>query len=83
MWLQLHRLIAFMTMCTEKKDKKPKDVKDNGGTRSGIDRRSRKKHAHTPERRSDRDRRSGSDRRKKQVNRGSLAIERRDADRKN
>jgi hypothetical protein len=38
---------------------------DNGGRRSGIDRREFSYYAHIPERRSGKDRRSGNDRRLK------------------
>ena len=38
-------------------------VKDNGGRRSGVDRRRYSYASHIPERRSDEDRRNGEDRR--------------------
>ena len=38
-------------------------VKDNGGRRSGVDRRQYSYASHIPERRSDEERRSGEDRR--------------------
>ena len=40
-------------------------IKDNGGRRSGIDRRDFKYSKHIPEQRSDKERRNGLDRRKK------------------
>ena len=54
------------------------DIKDNGGTRSGSDRRKFKSRGHNPERRTEKERRSGIDRRNGQRNRGELAVERRD-----
>jgi hypothetical protein len=54
-------------------------LKDNGGTRSGTDRRHFAIIGYTPERRHQQDRRSGIDRRNGQRNRGERAIERRDA----
>ena len=54
-------------------------LKDNGGTRSGTERRHFTIIGYTPERRHREDRRSGMDRRKSQRNRGEQAIERRDA----
>ncbi len=54
------------------------DIKDNGGTRSGRDRRKSKSMGHNPERRTEKERRSGIDRRHGQSNRGELAVERRD-----
>jgi hypothetical protein len=54
-------------------------VKDNGGTRSGLDRRQFTYTIFVPERRSRRDRRSGSDRRQTQEPRGYPAVERRSA----
>lgn len=41
----------------------PTETKDNGGRRSGIDRRRYSYTSHIPERRSDEDRRNGEDRR--------------------
>lgn len=49
---------------------------DDGGTRSGKDRRQFSIMDHTPERRSDKERRSGVDRRNIQNFRGEIAIER-------
>jgi len=57
-------------------------LKDNGGTRSGRDRRKTKLTIDKPERRSKGDRRSGVDRRNGQRNRGGRAVERREAFRK-
>ena len=54
------------------------EIVDNGGTRSGTDRRKVKTNNQNPERRNDSERRNGRDRRKGQRNRGKLAIERRD-----
>ena len=54
------------------------DIKDNGGTRSGRDRRKSKSMGHNPERRIEKERRSGIDRRNGQRDRGELAVERRD-----
>jgi hypothetical protein len=54
-------------------------VKDNGGTRSGFDRRQFTYTIFVPERRSRGDRRSGRDRRQMQQARGNLAVERRGA----
>jgi hypothetical protein len=54
------------------------EIDDNGGARSGKDRRKLKAINHNPERRINRERRNGMDRRKGQINRGKLAIERRD-----
>jgi len=54
------------------------DIKDNGGTRSGKDRRKSKNMGHNPERRTEKERRNGIDRRNGQKYRGELAIERRD-----
>lgn len=55
-----------------------KEIIDNGGTRSGKDRRKLTIINYNPERRIGRGRRNGMDRRKGQRNRGKLAIERRD-----
>jgi hypothetical protein len=52
-------------------------IKDNGGTRSGTDRRKLSMHKYGPDKRFGIDRRSESDRRKKQKFRGELAVERR------
>ena len=54
------------------------DIKDNGGTRSGRDRRKSKSMGCNPERRTEKERRSGIDRRNCQRYRGELAVERRD-----
>ena len=54
-------------------------VKDNGGTRSGLDRRQFTYTIFIPERRSRGDRRSGRDRRQMQQPRANLAVERRSA----
>jgi hypothetical protein len=54
-------------------------VNDNGGTRSGLDRRQFSYTIFVPERRSRGDRRSGSDRRQTQESRGNMAVERRSA----
>ena len=54
------------------------DIKDNGGTRSGRDRRKSKSMGRNPERRTEKERRSGIDRRNGQKLRGELAVERRD-----
>ena len=62
--------------------KKGCETMDNGGMRSGMDRRQSANADHKPERRSGRDRRSGVDRRNDQIDRGSQAIERRDLFRK-
>ncbi len=59
--------------------KKHLDLEDNGGTRSGTDRRQATKEGYTPERRKGGDRRSGLDRRDGQLFRGKQAIERREA----
>ncbi len=53
-------------------------INDNGGTRSGADRRQYNIMDNTPEQRSDKERRSGVDRRKVQNFRGEKAIERRE-----
>jgi hypothetical protein len=50
---------------------------DNGGTRSGLDRRQFTYTIFIPERRSRGDRRSGQDRRQMHQHRGNLAVERR------
>ena len=54
------------------------DIIDNGGTRSGRDRRKVTNINFVPERRSGQERRKGADRRKDQRYRGELAIERRE-----
>lgn len=51
---------------------------DNGGSRSGRDRRKFTIIDYDPERRSGQERRNGIDRRKDQMYRGDLAIERRE-----
>ena len=59
----------------------PKDgleTNDNGGARSGRDRRKLTMIARNPEQRIGQERRSLMDRRKDQRNRGELAVERRD-----
>ena len=53
-------------------------INDNGGTRSLTDRRQNNIIDYTPERRSDKERRGGVDRRKEQNFRGEKAIERRE-----
>jgi hypothetical protein len=57
---------------------KKKRINDNGGARSGTDRRQNIVKACTPERRSGGERRSGNDRRRSQGFRGEKAIERRE-----
>jgi len=57
--------------------------KDNGGTRSGTDRRKFSVINYTHERRSGMERRKGVDRRRSQITRAEIAIERRDIFRKN
>jgi hypothetical protein len=54
-------------------------ITDNGGTRTGEDRRQNPIKNYTSDRRSGRDRRGGSDRRKVQQVRGKKAIERRES----
>ena len=54
------------------------EIIDNGGMRSGRDRRKLTITNHNPERRTGQERRKGMDRRKGQKYRGKLAIERRD-----
>ena len=54
------------------------EINDNGGSRSGSDRRRFIVVNHNPERRTRQERRNGMDRRKDQRDRGGLAIERRD-----
>ena len=54
------------------------ETDDNGGSRSGRDRRKLTIIEHKPERRTGQERRNGMDRRKDQRYRGELAIERRD-----
>ena len=53
-------------------------IKDNGGTRSGRDRRKLTIASRNPERRTGQERRGGIDRRKGPKYRGELAVERRD-----
>jgi len=55
-----------------------KEIIDNGGTRSGKDRRKLTIINYNPERRTGQERRIGIDRRKDQMYRGDLAIERRE-----
>ena len=55
-----------------------KEIIDNGGSRSGRDRRKLKILNHVPERRTGQERRNGVDRRRDQISRGKLAIERRE-----
>jgi hypothetical protein len=55
------------------------EIRDNGGTRSGRDRRKLPVLTRNPERRTGQERRSGIDRRNGQKDRGELAVERRDA----
>lgn len=52
-------------------------LRDNRGTRSGFERRKYSSDIHIPERRSEKDRRNGKDRRKTQVLRGKDTVERR------
>jgi hypothetical protein len=54
-------------------------VRDNGGSRSGVERRQYSSNIHIPERRSGKNRRSGLDRRIASVLRGKYAMERRAA----
>ena len=54
------------------------EIFDNGGTRSGRDRRKLKITDHNPDRRTGQERRNGVDRRRDQISRGKLAIERRE-----
>jgi hypothetical protein len=56
------------------------DIKDNGGARSGRDRRKSKSmgRGRIPERRTGQERRSGIDRRNGPRSRGELAVDRRD-----
>ena len=54
------------------------NINDNGGTRTGKDRRKLASIKYSPERRTGQERRSLMDRRKDQRDRGELAIERRD-----
>ena len=54
------------------------DIKDNGGARSGRDRRKSKSMGRIPERRTGQERRSGIDRRNGPRYRGELAVDRRD-----
>ena len=54
------------------------EINDNGGTRSGRDRRKLTMITRNPERRIGLERRSGIDRRNGQKIRGELAVERRD-----
>ena len=55
------------------------NLRDNGGTRSGFERRQYTFDIHIPERRSGKDRRSGEDRRQTLVTRKNPAVERREA----
>jgi hypothetical protein len=54
------------------------EINDDGGTRSGRDRRKLTMTTRNPERRTEKERRGGMDRRKGQRYRGELAVERRD-----
>jgi len=54
------------------------EINDNGGTRSGRDRRKLTIVTRNPERRAGQERRCGSDRRNGPGYRGKLAVERRD-----
>jgi len=54
------------------------EINDNGGMRSGRDRRKLTMTTRNPERRGGQERRSGIDRRNGQKDRGELAVERRD-----
>jgi len=54
------------------------EINDNGGTRSGRDRRKFTMLTRNPERRTGQERRRGIDRRNGQKDRGELAVERRD-----
>jgi hypothetical protein len=54
------------------------EINDNGGTRSGRDRRKLTRLTRNPERRTGQERRGGIDRRNGQKDRGELAVERRD-----
>jgi hypothetical protein len=54
------------------------EINDNGGTRSGRDRRKLSIITRNPERRTGQERRSGIDRRSGQRYRGEQAVERRD-----
>ena len=54
------------------------EINDNGGTRSGRDRRKLTMITRNPERRTGRERRSGIDRRNGQRYRGEQVVERRD-----
>ena len=54
------------------------EIIDNGGSRSGRDRRRFTIIDYNPERRTGKERRNGIDRRKDQMYRGDLAIERRE-----
>jgi hypothetical protein len=54
------------------------EIIDNGGSRSGRDRRKLTVIDYNPERRIGQERRNGIDRRKDQMYRGDLAIERRE-----
>ena len=54
------------------------EINDNGGTRSGRDRRKLSIITRNPERRTGQERRSGIDRRSGQRYRGERAVERRD-----
>jgi hypothetical protein len=54
-------------------------LSDNGGARSGVERRQYTSNIHIPERRSGKNRRSGQDRRTASLPRGKNAMERRAA----
>ena len=54
------------------------EINDNGGTRSGRDRRKLTRLTRNPERRTGQERRGGIDRRNGQKDRGELAVDRRD-----
>ena len=62
-----------------KVSEKTTQINDNGGTRSGVDRRQYTIMSYTPERRSSKERRGGGERRKGQNFRGEKAIERRES----
>ena len=55
-----------------------KEISDNGGTRSGRDRRKLRIINYNPDRRTGQERRNGVDRRRGRMFRGNLAIERRE-----
>jgi hypothetical protein len=62
-----------------KASEKTTQTNDNGGTRSGVDRRQYNIMSYTPERRSGKERRGRGERRKGQNFRGEKAIERRES----